>query len=106
MARKMLPLVLSIVCVAVAGSFLLPQAQAQLPYGGSQDLFHNYYVSPGAGLVGAELYICPRPVPPLTGHTYITYPPLMPHEFLYKHHRTYVTKHTDTRATKTRVRWR
>jgi hypothetical protein len=106
MARQWLPVVLSILCVAVVGSYLLPQAQAELPYNGSKDLFYNFYASPGPGLVGAELYLCPRPVPPLTGHTYITYPPLMPHEFLYKHHRTYVTKHEDAPATRTKVRWR
>jgi hypothetical protein len=106
MARKLLPLVLSIVCVAVAGSYLLPQAQADLPYQGPKYLFYNHYVPPGPGLVGAELYLCPRPVPPLTGHTYITYPPLMPHEFLYKHYRTYRTQHADAPATKTKVHWR
>jgi hypothetical protein len=35
------------------------------------------------------LYVSPRPVPPWVGHTYITYQPLMPHEFMYSHHRTY-----------------
>ena len=56
------------------------------------DLFYNYYVPPvGPSSVGAELYPCPRPTPPLVGHTYITYQPLMPHEFLYKHHRHYTT---------------
>ena len=57
------------------------------------DLFYNYYVPPvscgGYGGVGAELYLCPRPTPPLVGHTYITYQPLYPHEFMYGHHRTY-----------------
>jgi hypothetical protein len=106
MARQWLPLVFAIVCVAVVGSMLLPQARAEFPYEGPKDLFYNYYVPPGAGLVGAEMYLCPRPVPPLTGHTYITYPPLLPQEFLYKHHRTYRTVHPDAPATTTRVRWR
>jgi hypothetical protein len=39
--------------------------------------------------VGAELYLSPRPIPPHVGHTFITYQPLYPHEFLYTHHRTY-----------------
>ena len=55
----------------------------------NQDLFYNYYVAPGAGGVPAQLYLSPRPTPPLVGHTWITYQPLMPHEFLYTHHRTY-----------------
>lgn len=106
MARKMLPLVLAMLCVAAVGSSLMQSAQAEIPYYGPKDLFYNYYVSPEPGLVGAEMYLCPRPVPPLTGHTYITYQPLMPHEFLYKHHRTYVTHHPDAPSTRTRVHWR
>ena len=46
-------------------------------------LFYNYYVPPvgcttcgSQGSSGAELYISPRPTPPLVGHTYITYQPL------------------------------
>jgi hypothetical protein len=56
---------------------------------GQPDLFYNYYVPPTCGGMGAELYISPRPVPPHVGHTYITYQPLYPHEFLYHHHRSY-----------------
>jgi len=56
---------------------------------GQPDLFYNYYSPPNCGGVGAELYLSPRPVPAHVGHTYITYQPLMPHEFLYHHHRTY-----------------
>ena len=51
------------------------------------DLFYNYYVN-GSG-VPAQLYVSPRPVPEHVGQTYITYQPLMPHEFMYKHHRHY-----------------
>jgi len=56
---------------------------------GQPDLFYNYYAWPSCTGLGAELYISPRPVPPLVGHTYITYQPLYPHEFMYAHHRTY-----------------
>ncbi len=66
----------------------------------------NYYVHPGeAGVVGAQLYLSPRPTPPLVGHTYVTYPPLMPHEFLYQHHRVYRTYNPGSGLTRTRVRW-
>jgi hypothetical protein len=61
----------------------------QYRFYGQPDLFYNYYVPPTCGGVGAELYVSPKPVPPHVGHTYITYQPLMPHEFLYHHHRTY-----------------
>ncbi|MBN1394944.1 MAG: hypothetical protein JW959_07970 [Pirellulales bacterium] len=71
------------------------------------DLFYNFYVPPvGYGSVGAQLYPCPRPVPAWVGHTYITYQPLMPHEFLYRHKRIYKTKHVDAPKTRTKVRWR
>jgi hypothetical protein len=56
---------------------------------GQPDLFYNYYAWPSCTGLGAELYISPRPVPPLVGHTYITYQPLYPHEFMYTHHRSY-----------------
>jgi hypothetical protein len=70
------------------------------------DMFYNFYVPPvGAQSVGAQLYPCPRPTPPVVGHTYITYQPLMPHEFLYPHHRVYKTKHIDAPRTRTSVHW-
>jgi hypothetical protein len=74
-------------------------------HGASDVLFRNYYVPPGHGCVGAELYLCPLPTPPLVGHTYITYPPLMPHEFLYPHCRTYLRYTPGAGYTKARVIW-
>ena len=74
--------------------------------GAPPDLFYNYYVAPGAyGYVGAQLYVAPVPTPPLVGHTYITYQPLLPHEFLYHHHRTYLRKNPRGGWTKTCVYW-
>ena len=71
------------------------------------DLFYNYYVPPGPdGGVPAQLYLCPRPTPPVVGHTYVTYQPLMPHEFLYKHRRVYVRQNPGAGTTVTRVQWR
>jgi hypothetical protein len=70
------------------------------------DLFYNFYVPPvGYPSVGAELYPCPRPTPPLVGWTYVTYQPLMPHEFLYHHHRHYKSYHSDTGPTRVSVSW-
>ena len=40
-------------------------------------------------------YVSPRPTPPSVGHTYITYQPLLPQEFLYHHHRKYYKHHRD-----------
>ena len=56
---------------------------------GQPDLFYNYYAWPSCTGLGSELYISPRPVPPHVGHTFYTYQPLYPHEYLYTHHRTY-----------------
>jgi hypothetical protein len=85
-----------------------PPANAELVrHSAPGDLFYNQYVPPaGPGSVGAELYPSPRPTPPRVGHTYITYPPLAPQEFLYKHHRKYTTVHEDAPNTRTRVHWR
>jgi len=84
-----------------------PQACAQGRRRAAPDLFYNYYVPPGpcAG-VGAQLYLCPVPTPPLVGHTYFTYQPLMPHEFLYPHCRTYMRYNPDGGWTRTLVSWK
>jgi hypothetical protein len=58
--------------------------QAQL----QNNLFPQYYTQ-GAGQSTAEMYPSPHWVPPHVGHTYGTYQPLMPHEFMYQHSRNY-----------------
>ena len=73
---------------------------------GSPSLFQNYYTPNNCGDNAAQLYIAPRPVPPLVGHTYYTYQPLMPHEFTYSHYRTYRRYYDDGRGlTRTKVVW-
>ena len=70
------------------------------------DLFYNFYVGPNCGGVPAELYPAPIPTPPLVGHTYYTYQPLMPHEMLYPHKRTYHQYYNYGRGlNRTTVRW-
>jgi hypothetical protein len=70
------------------------------------DLFYNFYVAPcSPGAPGAQLYLSPLPTPPYVGHTYITYQPLLPHEFLYEHHRVYHTEHPNGTWTTTHVKW-
>ena len=78
----------------------------------SRDLFYNYYVGPagvanpfGANEV-AGMYPSPLPVPPLVGHTHITYQPLLPHEFLYPHKHTYYSAYPGGGQVTTRVRYR
>lgn len=80
MARAWLPKCLARSALVAAGISLTSfSAQAA-------DLFYNNYVP---GNPPAQLYPSPRPTPPLVGHTYITYQPLYPQEFLYRHRRTY-----------------
>jgi hypothetical protein len=100
--------ILAVIGVMLVAACVTAPASAELMrHSEPGDLFYNYYAPPvGASSVGAGLYPCPRPTPPFVGHTYITYQPLMPHEFLYKHHRMYVTKHEDAPPTVTTVRWR
>ncbi len=52
------------------------------------DLFYNYYVPNNQGAAAAA-YPAPYPTPSLIGHTYYTYQPFLPHEFMYTHRRTY-----------------
>ncbi|MEN6495533.1 MAG: hypothetical protein ABFD16_14730 [Thermoguttaceae bacterium] len=103
MMLRLLGMAMVAVALLLAGDLQQAQAVGPTP---APALFQNYYVPPYAGGVGAELYPCPRPVPMNVGRTYITYQGLMPHEFLYKHARTYRTEHPDGNATRTRIRWR
>jgi hypothetical protein len=57
-----------VAATAVCAFCILPQAaSAQYPAGPG-----DYYYT----------YVCPGPVPPVVGYTYITYPALAPHQFL------------------------
>lgn len=84
---------------AQAAGFVRPQPR--------YDLFYNYYAGPSVyGGQPAQLYVSPRPTPTFIGETYITYQPLMPHEFLYHHSRSYHRwNFYDCGATKTKVCW-
>jgi hypothetical protein len=73
-------------------------ARAEIPPG----LFDNYYVGPPG--VPAQLYVSPRPTPAYVGHTWITYPPFAPHEYLYRHRRAYY-RYTPGGYTAARVWW-
>jgi hypothetical protein len=97
---------LALVAAAAVWGMAPSAAQAQIRQSSPNDLFYNYYVPPGSSFgVGAAMYPSPRPTPPLVGHTYITYQPLMPQEFLYKHRRVYSRNHGDGSVTRTTVSW-
>lgn len=73
---------------------------------GYPDLFYNFYMPNNCGGVPAQMYIAPRPVPALVGHTYYTYQPFMPHEFTYPHHRTYRRFYDEGRGmTRAKATW-
>ena len=56
----------------------------------SPELFYNYYHGANAGArVGTSMYPSPHPTPPITGQTYYTYQPFLPHEHMYMHNRSY-----------------
>ena len=102
---------IALVAGAVAlGCGLLPGGADRVQAGDQQhvapDLFYNFYVPPSCyGAPGAQLYVSPLPTPPYVGHTYITYQPLLPNEFLYEHCRTYHTEHPNGTWTRTHVSW-
>ena len=99
-----LPLWIAVAAVVVACSLDSGQARAENRNRTSPDLFYNYYVPPvGCNSVGAAIYPSPRPTPPVVGHTYATYQPLMPHEFLYPHNRHYRRRHAEGGFTWTSV---
>jgi hypothetical protein len=52
-------------------------------------LFYSFYVGGNCGSIPAGMYPTPMPTPPLVGHTYFTYPALLPHEYMYAHRRVY-----------------
>lgn len=93
--------VFAAVALAFASSASESHAQQQLPaYSGrywqqtTAPLYSNYYVHPYAcGGVPAQLYLSPVPTPAHVGHTRITNQAMMPHEYMYRHHRTYYKWH-------------
>ncbi len=100
--------VVAVVVTVVAMGLSVRQAVAVGPPGSVPgDPYYNYYVPPDPYYgVGAKLYPSPRPTPPMVGHTYITYEPLAPHEFLYTHHRVYNRYNPDGSVTRTTVGWK
>jgi hypothetical protein len=93
---------------ANANESLRPRGDGKrrISYQHQKDLFYNYYANPGPyNGAAAEMYVAPRPVPPFVGHTWVTYQPLMPHEFLYKHQRSYYTYNRGAGWRRTNVRY-
>ena len=56
---------------------------------GRPDLFYNYYTQGNCNRANAQLYVSPVPVPAHVGHTFFTYQPFYPEEYLYWHKNTF-----------------
>lgn len=81
------------------------EGRRTISYQDPKDLFYNYYVGPQPSGTAAQLYVSPLPVPEHVGHTYNTYQPFYPHEYMYGHCRAYYTHHTGAGWTRTKVRY-
>jgi hypothetical protein len=89
------------------GAYGAAAPQRFIPRAPLPTLNYNYwYPGQATGYMPARMYLCPRPVPPRVGYTYIPYQALSPHEFLWRHTRGYVRYHEDGSFTTTRVTWR
>ena len=58
-------------------------------YNSADNVFNNYFTQGSANQATAAAYISPVGVPGWVGHTYITYEPLYPHEFMHHHSHRY-----------------
>jgi hypothetical protein len=65
---------------------------------GSGDMFHNYYTQGYSNQASAEMFVAPRPVPAWVGHTYYTYQPFYPHQYMYWHKDTYHSYYDNSRG--------
>lgn len=105
---------LALVTAVLAGTWLSVSAthaaegswKRIISYQDKRDLFANYYVGPWPSGTAAQMYVSPLPVPEHVGHTYVTYQPLMPHEFLYKHTRSHYAHTPGAGWYRSKTRWR
>ncbi|HMO85014.1 MAG TPA: hypothetical protein PKC18_08870 [Lacipirellulaceae bacterium] len=107
------PLVLALVAVGLAAGHLAAPAAAvegawrrTISYQDKKDLFYNFYEGPDPSGTAAAMYVSPRPVPAHVGHTYTTYQPLMPHEYLYRHTRSHYAHVPGAGWSRAKVRYR
>lgn len=77
-----------------------------ISYQGKQDLFYNFYEGPDPSGTATAMYVSPRPVPAYVGHTYTTYQPLMPHEYLYAHTRSHYAHVPGAGWSRAKIRYR
>lgn len=106
---------LRIICAALAAATCLTVVPAQakegrykksISYQSKRDLFYNFHEGPDPSGVTADMYVSPRPTPPHVGHTYTTYQPLMPHEYMHRHTRSHYAYAPGAGWTRSKIRYR
>lgn len=104
---------LALVAAGLSAACLAPSAAAteglykrSISYQNKQDLFYNFYEGPDPSGTTTGMYISPRPVPVHVGHTYTTYQPFMPHEYLYRHTRTHYAHQPGAGWSRAKIRYR
>ena len=104
---------LALVAAGLSAAPLATRAQATeglykriISYQDKQDLFYNYYEGPDPSGTTTAMYVSPRPVPVHVGHTYTTYQPWMPHEYMYRHTRSHYAYHPGAGWSRAKIRYR
>ena len=89
---------------AAAGS-LCGVVSCRSQQGYAPDLFYDFYVDPECGATSrAGMYPVPYLIPAINGRTYYTYQPFLPHEYMYRHKRSYHRRYNYNRGlNRTRV---
>lgn len=76
-------------------AFVSQTASAQVGNGNLPNYLFSQYTTQGQGGITAGKYPAPHPVPSYVGESYYTYQPLMPHEMMYEHQRSYYNYYND-----------
>ena len=76
-------------------AFVSQTASAQIGNGNLPNYLFSQYTTQGQGGATAGKYPAPHPVPSYVGESYYTYQPLMPHEMMYEHQRSYYNYYND-----------
>lgn len=106
-ASKLLAMatLIALACQSIAQADHGWEGRRKISYQRPNDLFYNSYVGPQPSGTAAQMYVSPLPVPEHVGHTYTTYQPFMPHEYMYRHHRSYYTYYPGSGWTRAKVRY-
>ena len=103
LTNGLIALVLGVGMLAVSASVEANEYYSPPVY---PDIMYNYYVQDPYYGFPAKMYPSPIQTPPVAGYTYTTYPPFAPHEFLYRHHRTYYHYYNGGQGlNRTHARW-